>query len=332
MGIEIPSTRAHADLLLRISDVSVKFSITGSEVTALDHVSLDVGSSGYTVGVVGESGSGKSTLGMTMMNLIEPPGHIRGGRVVYGGKDVLTMSESELRNYRWAEVSMVHQSAMNSLNPVKPVCDPIVEVIREHLGDTKQAATAKAIELLAEVGIDQERAYDFPHEFSGGMRQRVVIALALALSPKLVIADEPTSALDVVVQRQILSLLRDQVSGKGHSMVFITHEISLLAGLVDDVVVMYSGEVVELGPNPEVLERPLHPYTESLVGALLTMETPKEVVGRHVREGAKEGFEAVPAGACKFSNRCKYAFDRCRKERPALREIEKGRWAACHKF
>ena len=301
-------------------------------MTALNRVSLDIGSQSYTIGIVGESGSGKSTLGMTMMNLIEPPGQIEGGSVVYGGKDVLAMTEPELRRYRWAEVSMIHQSAMNSLNPVKPVCDPIIEVIREHVGGTKQAARTRAIELLTEVGIGPERAYDYPHELSGGMRQRVVIALALALSPKLVIADEPTSALDVVVQRQILSLLRDQVSKKGHSMVFITHEISLLTGLVDDVAVMYSGEVAELGPSSKVLEKPLHPYTESLVGALLTMETSKDVVGKYTREGAKERLEAAPLGACKFSNRCKYAFDRCQRERPMLREIERGRWVACHKY
>jgi peptide/nickel transport system ATP-binding protein len=321
--------------LLKVTDLSVEYRIEGRKdpIVALDGVSLDLPETGYTLGIVGESGSGKTTLGMSIMRLIERPGRIAGGRVEYKGADVLRMDNEELRRYRWKEVAMVYQSAMNSLNPVKSVSQPLVEVIQNHSRVPAPEARERALQLLSEVGIRKDRADDYPFEFSGGMRQRVVIALALALSPSLLIADEPTSALDVVVQRQILELLRHEMRSKGLSLIFITHDISILSELVQNVAVMYAGEVVELGPHDKVLFDPLHPYTESLLGSLVSLDSKADIERddpappRRVLtlEGAGENY-------CKYVASCRYAFERCVKERPILREAENGRFVACHKY
>ncbi len=279
---------------------------------ALDQVTLEIPSSGYTLGLVGESGSGKTTLGMSIMNLIEPPGRITNGTVEYQGKNVLTMRESELNSYRWKEVSMVFQSAMNSLNPVKKASDHIVEVLRAHERIPKKEAKERATKLLVDVGIPADRTEAYPHEFSGGMRQRVVIAMALALSPKLLIADEPTSALDVVVQRAILKLLKKKVSGSGLSFLFITHELAILRGLVDNVAVLYAGRLVELGPAEKVLYDPLHPYTRMLVSSVLSMKSE--------RSKLKE--------KSAFSEQRKEISDKLRSSDYVLKEVEKGRWVA----
>ena len=316
--------------LFRISDVSVQYELEAGNVLALDKVFLNIPSSKYTLGIVGESGSGKTTLGLSIMNVIEPPGRITGGDIEYEGNSILRMNEEELRRYRWGEVSMVYQSAMNSLNPVKKISDHIVEVIRAHEQIAKKEARERALKLLNEVGISMDRADDYSHELSGGMRQRVVIAMALALSPKLLIADEPTSALDVVVQRQILNLLRAEINQKNLSLLFITHEISLLSGIVDNIAVMYSGEIVETGGINQVLDEPLHPYTEMLASTLLTFESSLTALRSTTK--SKETSEKLVANACKYANRCKYVFDRCRHERPLLKEAQKGRWVACHKY
>ncbi len=221
---------------------------------------------------------------------------------------------------------------MNSMNPVKRVSDPIIEVLRVHAHLSTAEARDRAVKLLSQVGIRAERAFDYPHELSGGMRQRVIIALAMALSPKLLIADEPTSALDVVVQQQILELLHREVSQRGLSLLFITHEISLLSGLVENVAVMYAGEVVERGDLGGVLYEPLHPYTEMLLDALLTLDSTKEELVGFSKKKSRDTVLPVPVVACKYSNRCKYVFDRCKIERPELREVQKGRWVACHKY
>ena len=233
--------------MLNLSNLTVQYVVQKRIRNAVDNLSLDIPSQRYTLGVVGESGSGKTTLGLSIMNLVKAPGKIVQGEILYKDKSVLNMGEEELREYRWQEVSMVFQSAMNSLNPVKTAIDHLTEVLREHDKKiSKREAREKGYALLSEVGIRQERAGAYSHELSGGMRQRVVIAMALALSPKLLIADEPTSALDVVVQQQILTLLKKEVSEKHLSMIFITHEITLLEDLVDFVAVMYAGEMVGL--------------------------------------------------------------------------------------
>ncbi len=319
---------------LEVEDLQVRFDVGKRRAPALDGVSLSVPLDGYTLGIVGESGSGKTTLGMSVMNAIEPPGQVTRGRVSYAGKNVLEFSDKELRAYRWEKVSMVYQSAMNSLNPVKRAIDPIVEVLQEHRQMPKEEALEVASKLLLDVGIKSIHFRDYPHELSGGMRQRVVIALALALSPRLLIADEPTSALDVVTQKNILSLLKQKASIQGLSLVFITHEISVLNGLVDHVAVMYAGEIVEQGELRKVLSDPKHPYTEMLLGTLLTLDTDiNKVAHQAVVSGRETRADRIPVGnLCKFAGRCKYAFDRCWKERPEAREIEKNWWVSCHKY
>lgn len=316
--------------LLAVSDLSVQYQQTEGAVLALDRVSFDIPTPAYTIGLVGESGSGKSTLAMSVMNLIERPGRITSGSVEFLGRDILSMRGDELRRFRWEEVSMIYQSAMNSLNPVKQVLDPIAEVLVEHRHITKAEARNRAVSLLSEVGISGKRIQDFPHEFSGGMRQRVVIALALALSPKLLIADEPTSALDVVTQKQILALIRKEVSQKNLSLIFITHEIALLRGLVRDVAVMLHGEIVERGSLSQIIPHPLHPYTEELLSSVSTADLGHETEG--VPSKITDESELPSAQACKYSTRCKYAFDRCRRERPVLTEVEEGWWVSCHKY
>jgi len=318
-----------SDPLLNLSNLTVQYTVHKRFRNAVDNLSLTVPTQGYTLGVVGESGSGKTTLGLSIMDLVKAPGKIIQGNVLYMNKNVLDMQEEDLRNYRWQEVSMVFQSAMNSLNPVKTAIDHLIEVLREHKQITKSDARDKALSLLSEVGIREERSSAYSHELSGGMRQRVVIAMALALSPKLLIADEPTSALDVVVQQQILTLLKKEVSEKRLSLIFITHEITLLEDLVEFVSVMYSGEVVELGPIDKILFEPEHPYTEMLLNSLLTLDSEKKLLPIHPRSG--DSF-VIPQVGCRFASRCKYVFDRCRSERPLLKETEKGRLVACHKY
>ena len=224
---------------------------------------------------------------------------------------------------------MVYQSAMNALNPVQTITSHIVEVILEHSDISKGDATEIAHDLLIKVGIPANRVNSYPHELSGGMRQRAVIALAMALSPKILIADEPTSALDVVVQDQILNLIKEQVVTNKLSLIFITHEISLLWGLVDNVAVMYQGEIVELGPLAKVLNDPMHPYTEMLLKSLLTLDSTEEMLANPIERQRKYLHDSI---GCRYTSRCIYAFERCVAERPILREVEAGRWVSCHKY
>jgi peptide/nickel transport system ATP-binding protein len=316
--------------LLTATNLSVRYGSGDLGKLAIDNVSFSVPSTHYTMGLVGESGSGKTTLGMSLMKLITRPGIITSGEIRYNNVNVLDMNEKDLRTYRWKEVSMIFQSAMNSLNPVKRAADHITEVIRDHSETSRSNARDRALSLLSEVGIEKDHADDFPHELSGGMRQRVVIALALALSPKLVIADEPTSALDVVVQKQILGLLKREISQRGLSLVFITHDLPILAGLVDYISVMFAGEIVEHGKAQDIFKRPMHPYTEALLSSLLTLDS-KDSHPRSLKE-LREVQKPIATMGCKYQNRCKYAFERCKMERPLLKDVESGRKVACHKY
>jgi len=340
--------------LLNVSKVSVRYELEDATVDALRNLSIELREANATLGIVGESGSGKTTLGMTLMNLIEPPAKLNAERLEVLGRDLLKMNQDELRTFRWEEIAMVFQSAMNSLNPVKNISHPIVEVLKQHKGVSSREAREIAEKLLADVGIDPKWSKSFPHELSGGMRQRVVIALALALSPKLLIADEPTSALDVVTQREILGLLKQQVVQRNLSLIFITHEISLLPNLVDYVAVMYRGEIVEHGPINKVLSEPLHPYTQMLLSTLITRqstaaqlsssegghhdyqrEATAEVTGvrqQQQEQQQKQTQQEITDASCGYADRCKYAFDRCLIEKPSLRMIEEERYASCHKY
>jgi peptide/nickel transport system ATP-binding protein len=318
--------------LLKIDDLSVRYAVGGLWIRALEGVSLDIPRRGCTLGLVGESGSGKTTLGLSVLNLLEPPAQVEGGHVEYFGSNVFEMTKSALRKYRWREVSMVYQSAMNSFNPVKRIIDPIIEVLRIHTVMSKHEAYEKAVKLLLDVGIQKERVKAYPHELSGGMKQRAVIALALSLSPKLLIADEPTSALDVVVQKQILTLLKKRIEDNNLSLIFITHEISLLTDFVQNTAVMYRGEIVEIGPHSDVRREPLHPYTEMLFSSLLTMVSSNEQLSSYVAKSPPSLPQFFSDVGCKYADRCKYAFARCRKEKPKLFEARKGRWVACHRY
>lgn len=316
--------------LLEVSDLSVEYRLGGSSILAVDGGSLTIPSEGHTLSLVGESGCGKTTLGMSILNLVTRPGRIVNGSIRFQGEDILKMDSEALRRYRGKDVSMVYQSAMSSLNPMKTVLGHVVETLLEHEQISKVEAKERATKLLTQAGIKEERVESFPHEFSGGMKQRAVIAMALALSPKLLIADEPTSALDVVTQIQILELLKKQVREKNLAMIFITHEISLAPILTDFTAVMHAGAMVELGRTRDILSRPLHPYSEMMVQSLLTMRSTLDVF--ELQDRAAKGTEPPPPVACSYSNQCKYAFDRCRVERPRLIEVEKGRWVACHKY
>lgn len=317
--------------LFSVSDLTVSYRIQNRQIIPLQNVSIDIPSRSFAVGVVGESGSGKTTLALSMMNLIRPPGRIESGTVAYNGNNVLTMSKTELRKFRWTEVSMVFQSAMNALNPVKRIRDPIVEVLRQHTDISKPEARQRALELLSDVGITADRAGDYPHQMSGGMKQRVAIALAVALSPKLLIADEPTSALDVVLQRQILDLIKRQVVEKHSALVFVTHEITILHHLVEQVVVMYRGEIVEIGPTEDILFESFHPYTQRLISSIPKMDMRQNALDFEVKED-NDGSFVIPIEGCRYRHICVYAFERCKLERPVLRQIQKGRWVSCHKY
>ncbi len=316
---------------LRISNLSVVYRLGRQETRALDNVSLDIPTSRYTIGIVGESGSGKTTLGMSILNLIRRPGEISSGTVEFEGKNVLQFDREHLRRYRGEDVAMIYQSAMNSLNPVKSILDHVTEVFKEHTSISDSEAKERAMALLSSVGIREDRVNGYPHEFSGGMRQRCVIAMALALKPKILIADEPTSALDVVVQRQILDLIASYVRDNGLSLVLITHEVALANGLLDNLAVMYKGELAEIGTTEKVLQNPLHPYSEMLIDSILTLESTRDALLQTDRR-LRETSLSSTGNACKYATRCKYAFERCKQERPILKEVEKGRYVACHKY
>jgi peptide/nickel transport system ATP-binding protein len=324
------SSSSSSSSLLSVKNLTVKLGIANTSIDIIDNVSLELPSVGYSLGIVGESGSGKTTLAMSLINAIEPPLTIANGSVVYHGGDILNMTRDELRKYRGKAVSMVPQASMNSLNPVKRIYDPIVEVLREHKGVPKNEAIGMAKKLLSRVGLPADRMESYPYQLSGGMRQRVMIALALSASPDLVIADEPTSALDVVAQEGILSLLKSEIIERKMSLIYITHEISLLGGLVDNVAVVYRGEIVEIGPVDKVLFAPKHPYTESLVGSLLSIESSSDNL---VETGTGEAKPSMPIkNACKYSDRCRYAFERCRTEKPRLLELKDDVMVSCHKY
>jgi peptide/nickel transport system ATP-binding protein len=317
--------------LLSVKNLTVKLAIAKTSLDIIDDVSLDLPSKGYSLGIVGESGSGKTTLAMSLINAIEPPLTIATGRIVYRGSDILSMTRAELRKYRGKAVSMVPQASMNSLNPVKRIYDPIVEALREQTQMPKDEALVMAKKLLSRVGLPADRMESYPYQLSGGMRQRVMIALALSASPDLVIADEPTSALDVVAQEGILSLLKSEIIERKMSLIYITHEIALLGGLVDNVAVVYRGEIVEIGPVDKVLFAPKHPYTESLIGSMLSIESSSEDLEESGTGEVKASIKPIK-NACKYSDRCRYVFERCRREKPKLLEAKEGVMVSCHKY
>lgn len=304
--------------LLSIQGLSTHLRTPAGIARVVDGVSLSV-EKGRTLAVVGESGSGKSMLARSIMRIVpSPPGVHAGGRVMLNGQDLCALSEHEMSRIRGREIAMVFQDPMTSLNPVLRIGDQITEVVRHHLGMSKATARACALELLISVGIPmpERRLDEYPHQLSGGLRQRIIIAIALACKPQLLIADEPTTALDVSIQAQILRLLRRYQRDNGMGMIFVSHDLGTVAGLADEIAVMYAGRIVERGPTMQVLRSPRMPYTEALLRSIPRLDAPGH--GRlEAIPGRPPALAALPRG-CAFHDRCSYASSGCREERPAL--------------
>ena len=315
--------------MLSIRDLRVEFALRRGVLTAIDGVSFDIGR-GEVLGVVGESGAGKSVTGAAIIGLVDPPGRIVGGEIRLGGERIDGLSEEAMRAVRGCRIGMIFQDPLTSLNPLFSVGDQLVETMRSHLDLSAAEARNKALGLLLEVGIPaaEERFGAYPHEFSGGMRQRVVIALALCAEPELVIADEPTTALDVSVQAQILSLIKRLCRDRGTAVMLVTHDMGVVANTADRVAVMYAGRLAEVGPVSDLIDQPFHPYAVGLMGAIPSLE---QDAPRLVQiPGAMPRLSAIPDG-CAFHPRCRHAFDPCAALRPPLVAME-GRQVACHLY
>jgi peptide/nickel transport system ATP-binding protein len=305
-----------AEPLLAVEELRVEFPTRHGTLVAVDGVSLTIGP-GEVLGVVGESGAGKSLTGAAVIGLIDPPGRIGAGTVRLDGRRIDNLPPDALRRIRGREIGAIFQDPLTSLNPLYTIGRQIVETIQTHLELTASKARERAIELLGEVGIPApKRRFDhYPHQFSGGMRQRVVIALALAAKPKLIIADEPTTALDVSIQAQIIALLKRLCRDHGTAVMLITHDMGVIAETADRVAVMYAGRIVEIGPVADVIHRAQHPYTRGLMGSIPSIVAEREKLEQI--EGTMPRLTAIPSG-CAFHPRCPYVFDRCRRERPEL--------------
>ena len=315
--------------LLRVDNLRTYFYAEGSVARAVDGVAFEIGA-GETVGLVGESGCGKSVTALSILRLVRPPGRIEPGSAIsFDGKDLVTLDEKSMRAIRGARISMVFQEPMTALNPVFTVGDQIAEVVRIHHAGTKREAWDRAVKMLETVGIPDaaQRANDYPHQLSGGMRQRVVIAMALVMNPALVIADEPTTALDVTIQAQILELLGELQRKFGTSILLITHDLGVVAETASRVIVMYGGEVVEESPVAELFAHAHHPYTEGLLAAMPRVGHDRERLA--TIPGTVPPPTAWPSG-CRFHDRCAYAWDRCTTEHPPLYQIGERHVSRCH--
>ena len=312
--------------LLHVEDLRTYFETRRGEVKAVDGVSFSVGA-GQALGLAGESGCGKTTAALSIMRLISPPGRIASGRIVFEGKDLVHVSMKEMNAIRWKQISIVFQGAMNSLNPVLTVRKQIADAIVAHENLSEKDAWPRARALLGLVGIEETREKNYPHELSGGMRQRVMIAMALACNPKLVIADEPVTALDVIVQAQVLELMKDLQKRLSLSTILISHDLSVVAEMCNTCAIMYAGRIVEYGDITSIFLRPAHPYTKQLIASFPNIK------------GAKKGLETIPGvppelihppPGCRFNPRCRHRTDICTKQEPELVEIEKRHFAGCH--
>lgn len=323
------SASSVAEPLLDVQNLSVEYQTLRGPVQAVSNVSFSIGQ-GEVFGLAGESGSGKSTIAHAIMRILHSPAVITGGNVLFDGDDVLEMDMEGLEAFRWRDISMVFQSAMNALNPVLTVGEQIIDVIQRHQPKTtKQQAKDRAAELLDIVGIDGKRVDDYPHQLSGGMRQRVVIAVALALKPQLMIMDEPTTALDVVVQKDIMQQIEYLKKELDFSILFITHDLSLMVEFSDRIGVMYAGEIVEMTAAHELFNKPMHPYTQGLMASFPALVGPKETLTGI--PGSPPNMLEPPSG-CRFHPRCPKAIAQCSLQQPTLREVEPGHFVACHLY
>ncbi|PNV79677.1 MAG: dipeptide/oligopeptide/nickel ABC transporter ATP-binding protein [Fervidicoccus sp.] len=312
--------------VLEVSNLSTSYMTFRGVVRALEKVSLKLEKE-EILGIAGESGCGKSTLAWSIMGLVPPPGKIIEGSVKIDGIDILKLPENERRKkILWEKISMVFQGAINSLNPVYTIGYQLAEPFIYHRNYTKKEALEKVRELLKMVGLNPELVKRYPHELSGGMKQRAVIAMALALEPSVVIADEPTTALDVVIQSQILNLMKKLKQEKRLSFILITHDMSVIAEMADKVAIMYAGRIVEYGSSDIIFNNPYHPYTRLLIKSIPRLRGPIEKL--HYIPGEPPNLISAPPG-CKFNPRCPQATERCRKEEPDLIEVEKGHFVRC---
>jgi peptide/nickel transport system ATP-binding protein len=312
--------------ILSIRDLCVDYVTDQGPVRAIDHVSLDVNRA-EILGIAGESGSGKSTLAQALLRILPPPAVISGGEVRFEGRDILSLSEPELRALRWKRISMVFQSAMDALNPVITVGEQITDTLLAHGATTSGAARARAAELLELVGIPRGRLDAFAHQLSGGMRQRACIAIALALEPAVVILDEPTTALDVIVEREILGEIRALQRRLGFAVLFITHDLARMLQFSDRVAVFYAAKLVEIAPAAELRRAPRHPYTQKLLRAFPSVHG--DTVELASIPGTPPSLRNPPAG-CRFHPRCDRAVDLCRERPPELVQLGPNHAAACH--
>jgi peptide/nickel transport system ATP-binding protein len=307
-----------AEPVLSVRNLTIEFATERGRLTAIDNISFDI-APGEILGVVGESGAGKSLTGTAVIGLIDPPGMIAGGEIILNGRRIDSLSEEEMTAVRGRDIGMIFQDPRTSLNPLFPIGRQLTDTIRAHRAMPEREARAEALRLIELVGIPAgaQRLDSYPHEFSGGMCQRVVIALALASGPKLVIADEPTTALDVSTQAQIMKVMRDLCQQLGTAMMLITHSMGVIAALADRVAVMYAGRIVENGPVADVIRRPRHPYTHGLIGSIPSLE---QRVARFTQiDGAMPRLGQWPGG-CSFHPRCAQRLERCNRERPELEQ------------
>jgi peptide/nickel transport system ATP-binding protein len=302
--------------LLQVKNLVVEFPSRHGTLRALDDISFDI-APGEILGVVGESGAGKSLTGAAIIGLLEPPGRVAGGEIWLEGQRIDQLNADQMRHIRGRRIGAIFQDPLTSLNPLYSIGRQLTETILAHLPVTPQEARQRAIELLKDTGISaaEERMAHYPHQFSGGMRQRVVIALALAAEPQLIVADEPTTALDVSIQAQIISLLKKVCKDRGAAVMLITHDMGVIAETCDRVAVLYAGRVAEIGPVHQVINQPAHPYTAGLMASIPDMDSDRERLNQI--DGAMPRLNAIPPG-CAFNPRCPQAFDRCRQERPDL--------------
>jgi oligopeptide/dipeptide ABC transporter ATP-binding protein len=318
-----------AETVLALEDLTVRFRLKRGDLTAVNGVSFAIGR-GETFGLVGESGSGKSVTARAVMRLIpQPPGEIATGRILFEGENVLDKSDAEMRGLRGRRIAMVFQEPMSALNPVFTVHDQISDALRANLGLSKAGARERVVELLSLVGIPSphKRLDSYVHEFSGGMRQRVMLAMALSCNPSLLIADEPTTALDVTIQATILELITGMIERLGMSLLFITHNLGVVAHACDKIGVMYASHIVETGDKREIFANPQHPYTVGLLNSIPRLDTQAKYLTPI--EGTVCNMMAPPMG-CKFHPRCAHAMAVCREQPPRLKEVAPGHFAACH--
>jgi len=312
--------------LLEVENVSIGYNTKKGYLKAVEGVSFTL-EEGASLGFVGESGCGKTTIGMALMGLLPPNGSVREGRILFEGENTLRMSDEEIRKIRWRKMAMIFQAAMNALNPVQRVGNQIAEAILIHdLSVGKEEAMGQVEDLFELVGIPRDRLRDYPHQYSGGMKQRAVIAMALACHPKLIIADEPTTALDVIVQAQILGEIKDLQKEFNLSIIFISHDISIVADMCKDIGVMYAGQLVEFGPREEVFESPSHPYTKALLSSFPTVTGKKSDL---IPIPGETPNLVIPPAGCRFCDRCSGPGSSCKTETPAWVEIGPGHKTLC---